>query len=74
MIEEYELKNNSIMKRHPKKLSFTKETIAVLNKNALTKILGGSELDPPITSFYSDGPPLTTIAPSDGPPATDISG
>lgn len=61
-------------KKNQKELFFKKETIAILNKSALTKIIGGSQLDPPIISFHSDGPPLTTIAPSDGPPPTDISG
>ncbi|WP_299679080.1 class I lanthipeptide [uncultured Dokdonia sp.] len=62
-------------KKHQKELSFTKERIAILNNNALTKILGGnnSELDTTITSFYSEGPSHTSKAFSDGPRPTDFS-
>ncbi len=68
MIEEYKLKNNSIMKKkNQKELSFAKETIAVLNNATLHKILGGksiiSGVDTTDTSkFHSDGPPPTAIS------------
>ncbi|WP_299679074.1 class I lanthipeptide [uncultured Dokdonia sp.] len=65
-------------KKQQKRLSFTKERIAILNNNELTKILGGnnnniSDVDDTATSFHSEGPPHTSIALSDGPPTTAIS-